>query len=85
MPIARTLELQSLGELASVKQKRTIGGILSESVPAMGGMKVAIAPAAAGFGLRTAAIIGGATGGGLLIAESVSSGGGKSNRSPVAP
>jgi hypothetical protein len=86
IPVARTLELQSLGKLASVRQKRNIGGILSESVPAMGGMKIAVAPAHAGGGLRTAALIGGATGGGLVIADSVSSGGGKANRrSPVAP
>ena len=85
IPVARTLELQCLGELDSVRRKRNIGGILSENVPAMGGMKMAVAPAEAGWGLGTALTIGGGVGGGLAIASSVSSGGGKSNRSPVSP
>ena len=87
LPVARTVALQSFGAIASAGQIGSIGVILANSVPAMAGMKIAIAPAWAGLGLGTASYVtglAGATAGGIAIAENNSNGGDKS-RSPITP
>jgi len=87
MPAARTVALQSFGSIASAGQIGNIGVILAKNIPAMSGMKIAVAPAWAGLGLGTAAQVtglAGATAGGIAIAEN-NSNGGTSARSPVTP
>ncbi len=87
LPVARTVALQSFGSIVSAGQIGSIGVILAKSVPAMAGMKIAMAPAWAGLGIGTAAHVtslAGATAGGIAIAEN-NSNGGTSNRSPIVP
>jgi hypothetical protein len=87
LPTARTVALQSFGNIASAGQIGNIGVILAKNIPAMSGMKIAVAPAWAGLGLGTAAHVtglAGATAGGIAIAEN-NSNGGSSARSPVTP
>ncbi|MBN2183178.1 MAG: hypothetical protein JW715_14800 [Sedimentisphaerales bacterium] len=87
LPVARTVALQSYSTIVSAGQIGSIGTILAKSIPAMQGMKIAMAPAWAGYGIGTAAHVtglAGATAGGIAIAENNSNGGGKS-RSPVTP
>ena len=87
LPTARTVALQSFGSIASAGQIGSIGVVLAKSVPALAGMKIAMAPAWAGLGLGTAAHVtglAGATAGGIAIAEN-NSNGGTSARSPVTP
>ncbi|MFC1781707.1 hypothetical protein ACFLZ8_05545 [Planctomycetota bacterium] len=85
-PVARTIALQSMNRISSAGEIGTIGSILAKSVPAMGGMKIAVAPAWVGLGLSTAQIAGiaGATAGGIAIAENSSSDS-SSTRSPSTP
>lgn len=86
LPVARTVALQSYSTIASAGQIGSIGTILAKSIPAMQGMKIAMAPAWAGLGLGTAAhvtTLAGATAGGIAIAENNSNGG--TTRSPVSP
>lgn len=87
LPAARTVALQSFGSIASAGQIGSIGVILAKNIPAMAGMKIAMAPAWAGLGLGTAANVtglAGATAGGIAIAEN-NSNGGTSTRSPITP
>ena len=87
MPAGRTLALQSTNRIISVQKAATVGSVLAKSVPALGGMKIAVAPAWAGYGLMTASrvtALAGATAGGIAIAENNSNGGGKA-RSPIVP
>jgi hypothetical protein len=86
MPAARTVALQSANRIVSVQQGATISSVLAKNVPALGGMKIAVAPALAGSGLMTAGnvtALAGATAGGVAIVENNSKGG--STRSPVVP
>ncbi len=86
MPAARTVALQSANRIVSVQQGATISSVLAKNVPALGGMKIAVAPAFAGSGLMTAGnvtALAGATAGGVAIVENNSNGG--STRSPVVP
>jgi hypothetical protein len=86
MPAARTVALQSANRIVSVQQGATISSVLAKNVPALGGMKIAVAPALAGSGLMTAGnvtALAGATAGGVAIVENNSNGG--STRSPVVP
>lgn len=87
LPAARTVALQSFGRIVSVRQMGSIGTALAKNVPAMSGMKIAMAPAWAGLGLGSAShvtALAGATAGGIAIAEN-NSNGGSSNRSPAVP
>jgi len=87
LPVARTMALQSFRSIVSARQMGSIGTVLAKSVPAMSGMKIAMAPAWAGLGLGTAShvtALAGATAGGIVIAEN-NSNGGSSSRSPVVP
>lgn len=84
---ARTVALQSFGSIASAGQIGNIGVIPAKNIPAMTGMKIAVAPAWAGLGLGTAAHVtglAGATAGGIAIAEN-NSNNGHAVRSPVTP
>jgi len=84
MPVVRTISLQSSGSLASIGDATTVGSSLG-SMSALGGMKVAVAPAiAAGAGLGTTGTIA-AVGAGVGIAAGGGGGGGGSDRSPSTP
>jgi hypothetical protein len=86
LPAARTVALQSFGSIVSAGQIGNIGVILAKNIPAMSGMKIAVAPGWAGLGLGTAAHVtglAGATAGGIAIVENNSNGG--TSRSPVTP
>ena len=63
LPAARAIAQHSLGTLPAVAPAATIGSLLTQSVPGIAGMKVAIAPAFLGVGMGTAgAVAGGAVG-----------------------
>jgi hypothetical protein len=89
MPAIQTIGAQSLGKIPSIgsfAMAPTVAGSLGKGVVGIGTMKIAAAPAVLGMGLGTAnTIAAGAAAGGLAIAENNSSGGGRSNRSPVLP
>jgi hypothetical protein len=87
MPAARTVALQSTNEIISAGKVTTVSSILAKSVPALGGMKIAVAPAWAGYSLITATnvtALAGATAGGVAIVEN-NSNGGDNTRSPSVP
>ncbi len=87
MPEARTVALQSTNKIIPVAKMTPISEMLAKNVPALGEMKIAVAPAWAGNGLFTAgniAALGGATAGGIAIIEN-NSDGSSSSRSPVVP
>jgi len=87
LPVARTVALQSFGSIVSTQQIGSIGVVLAKNIPAMAGMKIAMAPAWAGLGLGTASqvtALAGATAGGIVIAEN-NSNNSTSSRSPVVP
>ena len=83
IPSARIVAMQSLGEISTVGTfaiADTVAGSLGKSVTGIGTMKIAVAPAWAGYGLGTATTVAaGAAAGGLAIALSHSS------RSPSTP
>jgi hypothetical protein len=82
IPVAQTVSRQSLGALMSVGEVSTVSSMLAQSVPGVGGMKIAVAPAmVAGGGMGTTATIAGATTGGIA-AGSGGGGGGGSVASP---
>jgi hypothetical protein len=86
MPAARTIALQSTNGIISASQISTISATLAQNVSALGGMKIAIAPAWAGYGLMTGShvtAIAGATAGGVAIAEYNDDD--TKSRSPVVP
>jgi hypothetical protein len=90
IPAARMVTMQSLGQISSVgtlATGTTVAASLAHSVPGIATMKIAMAPAFAGWGLGTAGTVaaGTATAGGIAIAENNSNGGGRSNRSPTTP
>ena len=86
IPAARTVALQSAGKLATAKRVGTISSVLVKSIPGIGGMKIAVAPAFMGVGLGTAgAVAGGVAGGTVAIAGGGGGGGGDDARSPSAP
>jgi hypothetical protein len=88
IPAARIVAMQSRGQVSSIgafATAETVAGSLGKSVPGIGTMKIAVAPAWTGMGLitaKTATLAAGATAGGLVIANN--SGQGK-NRSPSVP
>jgi len=88
IPSARIVAMQSLDEIYSIgtfTTAETVAGSLGKSVPGIGTMKIAVAPAWTGMGLitaKTATLAAGATAGGLVIANN--SGQGR-NRSPSTP
>lgn len=78
--------LQSTNRIVSAQQVSSISSMLAKDVPALGGMKIAVAPALAG-GLLTAGnvtALAGATAGGVAISE-YNSDDDSTTRSPVAP
>ena len=86
MPAARTIALQSTNRIVSTNQISTISAILAQNVPALGGMKIAVAPAWAGYSLITGShvtAIAGATAGGIAISEYNNDD--SKSRSPVVP
>lgn len=88
IPGARIAALQSTNRIYSAQKVSSISTMLAKNVPALGGMKIAIAPAWAGYGIMTAShatALAGASAGGLAIAENNSNGGGRSKRSPIVP
>jgi len=87
MPAARTVALQSANGIVSAGHVTTVSSILAKNVPALGGMKIAVAPVWAGYGIFTTThvtALTGATAGGLAITENNSNGGGRT-RSPSVP
>jgi hypothetical protein len=72
---AQTFGLQSSGYLASTGSALTISKVLVQTIPGIGGMKIATAPAIMGMSAGTAGTIAGATAGGVAIAAGGSSGG----------
>ena len=84
LPVARTAELQSMGIVASAGKITTIGGVLAQSIPAMSGMKLAVAPAFLGVGLQGAGIIAGASAGAVAVAGGFDSNG-HDHASPSTP
>lgn len=88
MPAARLVAMQSMGQIAAVgtlASTGTVAAALGQSVPGIAAMKIAVAPAFAGWGLGTASSVAAASAGGIAIAENNSNGGGRSNRSPTTP
>jgi hypothetical protein len=85
IPAARTVGLQSLGQIPSIgtfATAETVAGSLGKSVSGIGTMKIAVAPAVLGMGLGTATTVAaGAAAGGLAIAENNST----KHRSPIVP
>jgi len=84
IPAGRTVALQSFGKSASVGALGTVSSSLAKSIPGLGTMKIAVAPAFMGVGLGTA---GAAAGGATAIAAGAGGGGGGSRgegRSSVA-
>ena len=73
IPSARIVAMQSLGQIPSIgafATAETVAGSLGKGVTGMGTMKIAAAPAWAGYGLGTATTVAGGTAGGLAIALS---------------
>ncbi len=63
LPAAHAIAQHSLGTLPAVVPAGTIGSLLTQSVPGIAGMKIAVAPAFLGVGVGTAgAVAGGAVG-----------------------
>jgi hypothetical protein len=87
IPAARIAALQSAGNIASAQQITTISAVLAKDVPALGGMKIAVSPAWAGYKLLTAGnvtALAGATAGGIAIVEN-NTDDSSSARSPIVP
>lgn len=88
MPIAQIVSLQSTNSIASAPNVSPIGAMLAKDVPALGGMKIAVAPAFAGYELFTATNVtaaAGAMAGGLAIAENNNGSDNHNVRSPIVP
>ena len=75
IPAARVVAMQCFGRLASADELRSISALLAKSVPGIGAMKIAVAPASMGIGLGTAGTAAGATAGTVAIAGGGSAGG----------
>ena len=72
IPVAQTVAIQSAAQLATVAKLTTVSSLLVKSIPGVGGMKIAVAPAFAGIGLGGV----GAAAGGTVGAVAVAGGGG---------
>ncbi len=80
VPAARTVGLQSIGELTTVGQLGTTGSFLAKSMPGIAAGNIAAAPLLLGMKLGTAGlVVGGSTAGAIAAG---SGGGGSSSRSP---
>jgi len=75
MPAARMVALQGAGQITAAARLGTISSLLVKSIPGVGGMKIAAAPAFMGVGAGTAGAI---AGGSTAIAIGMQ----KSSRSP---
>jgi hypothetical protein len=84
IPAAQTVELQSMGLVASAEKVTPIGSMLAQSIPAMSGMKLAIAPAFLGIGLQGAGLIAGGSAGAVAVAGGFDSDG-PDHASPSTP
>jgi hypothetical protein len=81
IPTCRMVSAQSFGTVGLNSTLPSVARSLSQNLPGLGSMQIAVAPAMAGMGLgQTAAIVGG-VGGGVAVA----SGSGSSTRSPASP
>jgi hypothetical protein len=88
MPAARLAAMQTMGQISSIgalATTSTVAATLGQSVPGIATMKIAMAPALAGWGLGTTGAVAAASAGGIAIAENNSDGGGRSSRSPSTP
>lgn len=85
VPAARTVALQSSGQLSSMGQVTSVSSMLTKSIPGMGSMKIAIAPAFMGVGAGTAGAIAAGGGAAVAIAGGGGGGGGSDARSPATP
>jgi len=71
VPVARTIAMQSAGQLAAAGQIGTISGALAQNVPGVATLKIAVAPAAfMGMSMTTAGAVAGGTVGTVAIANS---------------
>ncbi len=66
---AQTFGLQSSGYLLSTGSALTVSKVLVQTIPGIGGMKIAVAPAIIGMSAGTAGVVAGATAGGIAIAN----------------
>lgn len=68
IPAARIITMQSMGQIPSIGAyaiDETVAGTLGKSVPGIGTMKIAVAPAFLGANWATAGIVAGGTAGGI--------------------
>jgi len=82
MPTARTVALQSTGQLATTSKFGTISSQLVKTIPGTGNMKIAASPPFMGVGAGTAGVIAGGTAGAVAIAVDDDD---DSARSPSSP
>jgi hypothetical protein len=73
IPAARVVEMQCFGGLVSADELESVSALLAKSVPGMGTLNIAAAPAFMGAGLGTAGVIAGGTVGAIAIADGGSS------------
>lgn len=88
VPVARIVAMQGLGEIPSIgtfAMAETVAGSLVQTVPGIGTMKIAMAPALLGANWATAGIIAGGTAGGVAVGGGFSSGGGSSSIPIASP
>lgn len=87
MPAARTVAMQSFGTLTGGGFATAGGtvGSLGASVPAVGALNIAAAPAFMGVGVGTAAAIAGGTVGTVAVAGGGGGGGGAGGVTPASP
>lgn len=83
IPAARVVEMQCFGGLVSAGEQGSVSALLAKSIPGMGAMNVAVAPAFMGVGLGTAGAVAGGTVGTIAIAGGFSSD--SSSASPSTP
>jgi hypothetical protein len=83
VPLGKVIAMQSAGMAPTAHAFGTVGHALATRVTGLTGVKIAVAPAAAGMGLGTAAAAGGAAAGGIAIAGSNDES--HSDRSPSEP
>jgi hypothetical protein len=69
----QTFHLQSAGYILSTGVPMTVSKALVQTIPGIGGMKIAMAPAIMGLSAQTAGAAAGATAGGIAIANGGSS------------
>ena len=68
IPAVQTMALQNAGRLVTAARMASVSSMLATSIPGMGAMKIAVAPAFMGVGAGTAAVVGGASVGTVAVA-----------------